>query len=303
MPGKSHHGAAVTASTLRSVGLVIPTNEPGAAHVLHELPVRAENWGYDSLWATDHVVGVRAMQDVYGDYWLDVLTALTWIAAKTSRIRLGAGVLVVPYRNPVLAAKIATTIDLLSGGRLDLGLGTGWSRVEFRALGVENLYEPRGRVTNEALEVMRACWSGGEIDFDGEFFAFRNISVAPRPLQRPHPPLWVGGHSAPALRRAAKFADTWHPHDISPADVERIGGRLDDMAGRMVDRSVRIELSESDLPRLADTVDAYEAARCKHVVLDFRSQPCDVVARLAERAAEALSLESLSATSQQLSDY
>ncbi len=291
----------MTAPSSRSVGLVMPTNEPGAADALHDLPVRAEEWGYGSLWATDHVVGVRAMHGVYGDYWLDVLTALTWIAARTKRIRLGTGVLVVPYRNPVLAAKIATTIDVLSGGRLDIGVGTGWSRVEFRALGVEDLYEPRGRLTNEALDAMRACWRGGDVEFSGEFFAFRHINFAPAPRQQPHPPLWVGGHSAPALRRAARFADTWHPHDISPAEVQRIGDRLDDMAGHLVGRSVRIQVGEGDIPGLADLVDSYHQARCTHVVLDFRSQPCDVVARLAEGAAAALCLDSSAAADRAVS--
>src|ERR1700741_3965948 len=120
LPGTSRHGAAVTAESPRSVGLVVPTNEPGAADLLHDLPARAERWGYDSLWATDHVVGVRATRGVYGDYWLDALTALTWIAATTKRVRLGTGVLVVPHRDPVLAAKMTATLDILSGGRLVL---------------------------------------------------------------------------------------------------------------------------------------------------------------------------------------
>jgi probable F420-dependent oxidoreductase len=291
----------VTAASPRSVGLVVPTNEPGAADLLHDLPARAERWGYDSLWVTDHVVGVRAMRGVYGDYWLDALTALTWIAATTKHVRLGTGVLVVPHRSPVLAAKMAATLDILSGGRLDLGVGTGWSRVEFRALGMEQLYEPRGRVTNEALEVMRACWSGGQVDFSGDFFAFRHISFEPTSWQKPHPPLWVGGHSGPALRRAARFADMWHPHDISPAELARIGDRLDEMAGRLVPRSVRIHVSEADLPGLADMVDAYREAACTQVVLDFRSQPCDLVTRLAERTAELLSLDPSPATDRALS--
>lgn len=286
----------MTEASSRSVGLVVPTNEPGAADLVHDLPARAERWGYSSLWITDHVVGVRAMHGVYGDYWLDALTAVTWVAATTDHIRVGTGVLVVPYRNPVLVAKMTTTIDVLSGGRLDLGVGTGWSRVEFRALGAEHLYEPRGLATTEALEVMRACWSGGEVDFSGEFFDFRHVNFEPTPQQKPHPPLWVGGHSGPALRRTARLADTWHPHDIRPGELARIGDRLNEMAGRAVARSVRIHVTEADLPGLADTVDAYREVGCEHVVLDFRSQPCDVVSRLAEQAAGVLSLGSSPAT-------
>jgi len=146
----------VTSYPRRSVGLVVTTNEPGAAQLVQQLPARAEQWGYDSLWVTDHTVGVRAMGGVYCDYWLDALTALTWIAATTSRVRLGTGVMVIPHRNPVLASKMITTIDVLSEGRVDLGVGTGWSRVEYRALGVESLFAQRGPVTDEAIEVMHA---------------------------------------------------------------------------------------------------------------------------------------------------
>ncbi|ORW68095.1 hypothetical protein AWC23_21950 [Mycobacterium saskatchewanense] len=274
--------------------MVVPTNEPGAANMVRELPVNAERWGYRSLWVTDHSVGVRAMDGVYGDYWLDAFTALTWIAATTEMVRLGTGVLVVPHRNPVLASKMATTIDILSGGRLDLGVGTGWSRVEFRALGVQHLFEARGRVTDEALEVMRSCWAGGDVDFEGEFFAFRHVSAEPTPEQKPHPPIWVGGHSGPALRRAARFADVWHPHDIAPAELTAIGARLDEMAERAVPRSVRLHVNEKDLPGLSDLINGYAAHGCQHVVLDFRSQPCAVVARLAERAAELLALDAIS---------
>jgi probable F420-dependent oxidoreductase len=280
----------VTTSPSRAVGLVVTTNEPGAAQLVQELPANAERWGYDSLWVTDHTVGLRAMEHVYGDYWLDALTALTWMAATTSTVRLGTGVLVVPHRNPVLASKMITTIDVLSGGRVDLGVGTGWSRVEYRALGVEDKFVDRGRATDEAIEVMRVCWSGGEVAYDGEFYAFRNVSVAPVPIQRPHPPLWVGGDSKPALRRAARFADVWHPHDLTPAELTLTGERLDELAGRRVARSVRIDVTEEHLPGLADLVDSYFEVGCVRVVLEFRSQPCAVVARLAERAAELLEL-------------
>lgn len=273
------------------MGLVVTTNELGAAAMVRKLPAKAEQWGYRSLWVTDHSVGVRAMSGVYGDYWLDAFTALTWIAATTKQVRLGTGVLVVPHRNPVLASKIATTIDVLSGGRLDLGVGTGWSRVEFRALGVEHLYGSRGRVTDEALEVMRTCWAGGELNFDGEFFAFRHVSAEPTPVQKPHPPIWVGGHSGPALRRAARFADVWHPHDITPTELGDIGSRLDEMANRAVPRSVRLHVTHDDLAGLSDLIDNYVEHRCQHVVLEFRSQPCDLVARGAERAAELLALD------------
>jgi probable F420-dependent oxidoreductase len=290
MPGTGDHGHPVNAASVRPVGLVVTTNEPGAADMVRDLPRRAEVWGYDSLWVTDHVVGVRAMAGVYGDYWLEALTALTWMAATTTRVRLGTGVLVVPHRNPVLASKMITTLDVLSGGRVDIGVGTGWSKVEFRALGVEGLYEHRGRATDEAIAVMQACWAGGEITHEGESFSFRHVAAEPVPLQRPHPPLWIGGHSAPALRRAARVADVWHPHDLPPAELTQIGEQLDNLAGRHIPRSVRLHVTEDDLPGLADHIDSYLAVGCIRVVLEFRSQPCALVERLAERAAEILGL-------------
>ena len=269
----------------RPVGLVLPNNEPGGAHLIDELPAQAESWGYDSLWVTDHVVGVRAMSGVYGSYWLEALTTLTWIAARTSTVRLGTGILVVPHRDPVLTAKMVATLDVLSGGRVDLGVGTGWSRVEFRALGVLDQYEARGRATNEALEVICRCWDGGDVSHDGEFFSFRHIEFEPTPLQRPRVPIWVGGDSPPALRRAARFAHTWHPHDISPDELRVKGEQLDELAGRPVHRSVRLAVTDEQIDALPDVVDAYLEVGCGRVVIDFRSQPTDVVRQLAEKAA------------------
>jgi probable F420-dependent oxidoreductase len=276
-----------TPAARRPVGLVLPSNEPDGAAVLDELPARAEAWGFDSLWFTDHVVGVRAMSGVYGSYWLDPLVALTWVAARTSRIRLGTGVLVLPYRHPVLTAKMVASVDIFSGGRIDLGVGAGWSRVEFRALGMSDRYDARGRVTDESIEVVRRCWAGGPVEYDGEFFSFRHVEFEPVPLQA-RLPIWVGGNSGPALRRAARYADVWHPHDLSPEEVADKGDRLDDIAGRQVPRSARIALGAEDLVGLPDTVDAFLAVGCTRVVLDFRSLATDTVAVLAEKAAALL---------------
>jgi probable F420-dependent oxidoreductase len=271
----------------RPVGLVLPSNEPGGAAVLDTLPADAEGWGYESLWFTDHVVGVRAMAGTYGTYWLDPLVAMTWVAARTSTIRLGTGVLVLPHRDAVLTAKMIASIDVFSGGRVDLGVGTGWSRAEFRALGVAGKYEPRGRVTKECIEVLRACWAGGEVEYHGEFFDFRHIEFEPVPVQ-PRLPIWVGGDSAPALRRAAKYADVWHPHDLAPEELRAKAEQIDERAGRAVTRSVRVAATPDDLDRLADLVDEYVSVGCVTVVIDFRSQPSRAVAVLAEKAASLL---------------
>jgi alkanesulfonate monooxygenase SsuD/methylene tetrahydromethanopterin reductase-like flavin-dependent oxidoreductase (luciferase family) len=144
----------------------------GSDRLIGDLAKGAEDLGHHSLWVTDHVVGIRAMRPMYESYWLEAVTTLTWIAARTSTIRVGTGVLVVPHRHPVLAAKMLATLDVLSEGRLDVGVGAGWSKVEFRGLGVEHLYDVRGKATAEALKVMIAFWKGGEVSFEGEHYSF-----------------------------------------------------------------------------------------------------------------------------------
>jgi probable F420-dependent oxidoreductase len=259
-----------------------------APAAVHELPALAEDLGYDSVWVTDHLVGLRATDEVYGPHWLEAVTALTWVAATTRTIRVGTGVLVVPHRDPLLTAKMLTTLDILSAGRLDVGIGTGWSKTEYRALGVGDLFEPRGAVTNEALEVMLACWAGGEIEHDGTYFAIKHVRVQPLPAQSPHPPIWVGGTSRPALRRAAAFGDVWHPNDISPRELRETGERLDQLAGRPVPRSIRLDTSDEQLDRIDELVDEYLAAGAIRVVIEFRGRNLEQTRTRAQKAAKLL---------------
>jgi probable F420-dependent oxidoreductase len=272
----------------RPVGLAIPNMGENAPAAVRELPVLAEDLGYDSVWVTDHLVGVRATDEVYGPYWMEAVTALTWVAATTRTIRVGTGVLVVPHRDPLLTAKMLTTLDVLSDGRLDVGIGTGWSKTEYRALGVGDRFEPRGAVTNEALEVMFACWAGGEIEHAGTYFAIKHVRVQPVPRQSPHPPIWVGGTSRPALRRAAAFGDVWHPNDISPRELREVGERLNELAGRPVPRSVRLDTSDEQLERLDEVVDEYMAAGAVRVVIEFRGRNLEQTRARAEKAAKRL---------------
>ncbi|MCU1415644.1 MAG: putative oxidoreductase [Microbacteriaceae bacterium] len=269
----------------RPVGIAFPNQLEGASHVLQVFPAEAESWGYDSIWITDHVVGTRSMEGVYDPHWLEAMTTLTWLAAKTKRIRIGTGIIVLPHRDPVLLAKMVATVDVLSQGRVDLGVGTGWSRVEFRALGVERLFDARGRASDECLEIMRLCWGGGPIEFAGEFYSFKHVSFEPAPAQQPALPIWVGGQSPAALRRAARFADFWHPHDISPDELVRLGATLDEQAGRAVRRSVRLDVAALDVASLPDLTDAYVEAGCERIVLEFRSLPLDETMSRAEAAA------------------
>jgi probable F420-dependent oxidoreductase len=280
--------ASTAANRVRPVGLAIPNMGEDAPTAVRELPMLAEDLGYDSVWVTDHLVGLRATDEVYGAHWLEAVTTLTWVAATTHTIRVGTGVLVVPHRDPLLTAKMLTTLDVLSDGRLDVGIGTGWSKTEYRALGVGDRFEPRGAVTNEALEVMLGCWAGGEIDHAGTYFTIKHVSVQPVPKQSPRPPLWVGGKSLPALRRTAAFGDVWHPNDISPLELREIGDRLDQLAGRPVPRSIRLDTSDEQLDRIDELVDEYRAAGAIRVVIEFRGRNLEQTRTRAEKAAKLL---------------
>ncbi|MEW6636817.1 MAG: LLM class F420-dependent oxidoreductase [Actinomycetota bacterium] len=171
----------------------------------------AEELGYDSVWVMDHVV----VPDVpearqFTPLVYDPLLTLAYVAAKTERIRLGTSVLIVPYRSPLVQAKMLATLDALCSGRLILGIGVGWLPQEFEALGVP--FHRRGVLTDEYLEAMRALWtSDGPTSFNGPTVSFRDVLCEPKPVQRPHPPLWIGGGSEAALRRAARGGAAWHP--------------------------------------------------------------------------------------------
>jgi probable F420-dependent oxidoreductase len=178
--------------------------------------------GYDYLTLTDHVVLPDLSVPGYpysesGEFIAnapterhELLTATAFIAAKTSRIRLVLAVLVVPHRPAVLAAKMLSTIDVLSEGRLVVGIGAGWLKAEFDAV-VTTPFAERGAVTDEYLEVFRALWTEPDAKFAGRYTQFADLVFLPRPVQQPHPPIWVGGESGPSLRRAARFGDAWYP--------------------------------------------------------------------------------------------
>ena len=170
---------------------------------------RAEALGFDSVWVSDHIVVPRSAIARFGEVFFEPFTTLAYVAGKTERIRLGTSVIILPYRNPLFMAKALATIDVLSGGRLIVGAAVGWLKEEFEALGIP--FTERGARSDEALRVMRLLWTEAEPNFEGRFFRFAGIKAEPKPLQKPHPPIWIGGGSPAALRRAAEFADAWHP--------------------------------------------------------------------------------------------
>src|SRR5712691_7759699 len=182
---------------------------------LVDLAVRAEELGFHSVWAHDHVFNVGHVFDrIGGKPYYEPLTLLSFVAARTRRVRLGTSVLVLPYHNPIRLAKTAATLDVLSGGRLILGVGVGLIEKEIRAMG--SPFAERGAFTDEAIAVMRTLWAEEDPRFDGKYSRFAGMKFSPKPLQKPSIPFVIGGVSRAAIRRAARLGDGWQPLGLSP---------------------------------------------------------------------------------------
>jgi probable F420-dependent oxidoreductase len=209
------------------IGFDCPTRGPLASpETIARLAVEGEAMGFDYLTISDHVVIPTDIEAKYpysetGEFpaggrgvWYEQLTSAAYIAAKTSRLRMVTSVMVVPHRPAVLTAKILATLDLLSNGRLTIGIGAGWMKEEFAALGAP--FAERGAVTDEYLAAFRELWTKERPRFEGRYVRFSDIVMQPMPVQKPHPPLWVGGESPPALRRVARLCDGWYPLGTNP---------------------------------------------------------------------------------------
>lgn len=190
---------------------------------------RAETLGYNAIWVTDHIVipfpmasrypyspSGRFIVDATVDY-LEPVTSLAFLAGRTRRIRVGTSVLVVGLRHPLLTAKALATLDVLSGGRLIVGVGTGWLAEEFAALGVP--FHGRVERSEEYLRIFREVWTNPRPQFKGKFVSFANIGFEPKPLQKPHPPIWIGGHGRRVLQLVAELGDGWTPMGLRPPGV------------------------------------------------------------------------------------
>jgi probable F420-dependent oxidoreductase len=201
---------------------------------LARIASEGEAMGYDYCTISDHIAIPRELEAKYpysdtgefpgraGGDRHEQLTCVAFVAAKTSRLRLVTSVTVVPHRPPVLTAKILATIDVLSEGRLTWGIGVGWCREEFEAVGTEPFAE-RGAVTDETIAVCRELWTSDNPHFSGKYATFSNIFFQPRPVQQ-RLPVWVGGESGPAMRRTARLGDAWYPIGTNPRN------RLDTLA-------------------------------------------------------------------------
>ncbi|MGH7367193.1 MAG: TIGR03619 family F420-dependent LLM class oxidoreductase [Candidatus Rokuibacteriota bacterium] len=208
-------------------GFYLPTRGPTASpDALETLVARGEAWGFSSVVIADHIVFPVTIESKYpytvsgafpgqGDA-LEQLSLMAFVAGKTRALRLISSVMILPHRNPVVTAKMLATIDVLSGGRVTVGVGVGWLREEFRALGAPD-FDRRGAVSDEYLRIFKALWTQDPASYRGEFYRFEAVRCLPHPVQKPHPPIWVGGHSRAALRRVARLGDGWHPVGANPA--------------------------------------------------------------------------------------
>jgi probable F420-dependent oxidoreductase len=273
--------------------LAIPEVIRGAA-------VRAEQLGYDSVWVSDHVVVPHANVVNFGGTVFDPLVTLGVIAGATSRVRLGTTVLIVPYRNPVVTAKMISSLDALSGGRFVCGVGAGWVAAESAMLGLP--FAERGAMTDEYLQAMQELWTSTAPSFAGKYTQFSGLIFEPKPVQKPHPPIWVGGHSRAALRRTVQFGAAWHPINRLPEEL-RAGRaeliRLCPARGRAVAPALTLR-NDVRVVRSGESVPA--STHGGRVLAGEPARLVDQIAELAECGVEHLVLEFLAADGRELDE-
>lgn len=286
-------------------GFIIPHNfgldDP---HDVVNIGTRAEELGFDSVWVNHHVLNVGYIFDRLGSKpYYDAITVLTWVAAHTERVRLGTTVLVLPYLNPLVLAKTLATLDVMSRGRINVGVGVGALKLESDALG--STFETRGRYADESIKIMRELWASEDPQYEGEFYSFSGVKFSPKPAQKPGPPILVGGISRSALKRAAILGDGWHPIRQSTSDLAKgiqTIRALAEEGGRdpsEIAVSVRTELDVTDSPsdgaespmigtadQLRATIEQYEELGVSELVLSVSTDDVDRILRTQDRFAE-----------------
>jgi probable F420-dependent oxidoreductase len=218
-------------------GLHLPASSPTVkAEDLVRFAQRAEALGFYFLTVADHVIVPREISVPYpytvdgkypgAGYHLETLMTMGFLAGATQRIRFVTSVLILPYRNPIVTAKMLASLDVLSRGRVIVGAGVGWMKEEFETIRTEPFAE-RGKVTDEYIAAFRELWTNDNPNFSGKYCSFSNIVFLPKPVQKPTIPIWIGGHSKQAIRRAARLGDGWHPIGgvptipLEPEDIEK----------------------------------------------------------------------------------
>ena len=262
------------------VGLFAPFTNPSAtAEYIQAIGAGAEERGFDSIWLAEHVV----LFDDYASQYpyaadgripvptesgmLDPFLALSYLAACTKTIRLGTGICLLPQRNPVYTAKEAATVDWMSNGRLDLGIGVGWLEEEYQALGVP--FERRGARCRAYIDVLKTLWCDDVSEYEGEFYSLPATRQFPKPVQQPHPPIHFGGESDAALRRVADLGQGWYGFSQT---AEQVTERIAKLTAMLEKRGrSREEIEVSICPYLLgaspEIIAGYEAAGVDRVIL------------------------------------
>ena len=301
-------------------GFEVPTSGVFAGPDSLALVARhGEQIGFDYLHIGDHLVIPRSIQSSYpysdsgaflGEWsskenqgeddlglHFEQLTTLSYLAANTNKINLLSSVCILPYRQPVLTAKILATIDVLSNGRLIVGCGAGWMEEEFEALGLDT-FKKRGSVTNEYIDAFRELWTSPNPTFKGEYVSFSDIYFAPKPIQKPYPPIWIGGESPAAIRRAANYGDVWYPFGNNPQypldtidrlknGIEKLNCKLDE-----ADRDInKIGIALSAEMWYSDTDPIFDENGNRKLLTGEPSQVAEDIYNLAEIGVSYLTLD------------
>ncbi len=256
-----------------------------SADVLRGWALLAEGLGYHAIMTSDHVTVTSDVNGRYPAPFYEPLTTLGWLAAITSRLEIGTTVSVLPYRSPLETARAFANVDNLSGGRVILGVGVGWAEQEFAALKVP--FAERGAITTDYLAAIKALWSADIASYEGKYVTFKDVHTTPRPIRKPHPPIWVGGNSRAAMRRTIRLGTTWHPLRLTVPDfrdrmvpalhqlAEEEGMPVPELAPR-----IRLRITEHDRPeneriagegsleQIHSDLAGLEALGCTHVLLD-----------------------------------
>jgi probable F420-dependent oxidoreductase len=253
------------------VHVALPNGHPGVTlSQLTEITEVAEELGFDGVWPLDHVLVGPDLKDVYS-WVIEPLTLLGFLAARTSRIRLGTSVIVLGMRNPFVVAKQAATLDLLCNGRFTLGLGAGYSEPEFRNIGAGGVWTTRGKRLDEAIRLFRHLWSGAPGPFDGQFYPYDEGYFGPLPPQGERLPILIGGNSDAAVKRAATLGDVWQSTRLKPEEFALKAEQLRGYAGgRRVELGARTSLIGDPDGVLAKVKD-FQKAGAEHVCAYFGS--------------------------------
>lgn len=256
------------------LGIHLPhAGEQARPELIRRFAVRAEEMGLSDVWVSEHIIVPRA-QFPRSPLFYDAVLTLTWVSAVTQRVRLGTSVLVLPMRHPLPLAKELATLHNLSGGRLILGAGVGWLEPEFAALGVP--FRERGRRMDEGIAMMRAVWTHDPVTFQSEHIPARIIDMTMAPLPASPIPIWIGGSSEAALRRATRIADGWHGSRLTAEEaapiVKRLRAERPDPGFTI---SMRTHWSGRDQGELRARLAAFSAIGVQHVMVAPENREVD----------------------------